>query len=196
MPGSALLLAAALAALAAGGLPARAGTPADFVRETSAGVFSSAGEDASDAERSARLRGLLDEAFDLPRIARFVLGRHWRAATDAQRTEFVALFRKFVVRTYAKRFRELAGKRLTVLRAREISPGLAVVDSEISSRSEAPVKVDWHVAGESPDFRVVDVKVEGISMSVTQRDEFAAVIKRRKLEGLLRALRRKTSSRP
>ena len=38
--------------------------------------------------------------------------------------------------------------------------------------------------------------VEGISMSVTQRDEFAAVIRQTggRVDGLIKALRRKTAS--
>src|SRR4030095_13808705 len=44
-------------------------------------------------ERQARFRGLLDRHFDMPTLAKFPLGRYWRAATDEQRTEFAKLLR-------------------------------------------------------------------------------------------------------
>ena len=42
--------------------------------------------------------------------------------------------------------------------------------------------------------KIIDVIVEGVSMAITHRDEFAAIISRRggKIEGLLAALRKKT----
>ena len=54
--------------------------------------------------------------------------------------------------------------------------------------------ISVQVISKSDGYRVVDVMVEGVSMSVTQRDEFAAVIRNTggKLEGLLVALRKKT----
>ncbi|MBT5048005.1 MAG: ABC transporter substrate-binding protein, partial [Rhodospirillaceae bacterium] len=53
--------------------------------------------------------------------------------------------------------------------------------------------VHWRVR-DSSDYKIIDVLVEGVSMAITQRDEFAAIINQRggKIEGLLRALRDKT----
>jgi phospholipid transport system substrate-binding protein len=56
------------------------------------------------------------------------------------------------------------------------------------------IPIHWRVRGKG-DYKIVDVLVEGVSMAITQRDEFAAIIQQRdgKVEGLLKALRKKTS---
>jgi len=43
-------------------------------------------------------------------------------------------------------------------------------------------------------LKIVDVLVEGVSMAITQRDEFSAIISQNggKVDGLLAALRKKT----
>jgi phospholipid transport system substrate-binding protein len=66
-------------------------------------------------ERVQRLRGLFADGFDIPLIARFVLGRYWRMATEPERKEYVDLFRELVIVTYARRFHEFTSARLRVL---------------------------------------------------------------------------------
>ena len=177
--------------------PAQAANAEDFVRNIGVKAFGSLSEAGlSQDERTQRFRKLLNEAFDLPRIARFTLGRYWRTASDEQKAEFLTLFEKFVIQAYSTRFQDLSGKKLNVLTAREISASQALVLSEIQIPGKPSVKINWRIRSKDDVHKVVDVMVEGISMSVTQRDEFAAVIRQTggQVRGLIKALRRKTGS--
>lgn len=177
--------------------PAQAANPQDFVKNMGDKAFASLSEEGlSQDQRAERFRGLLNEAFDLPRIARFTLGRYWRTASDEEKTEFVALFEKFVIQAYSTRFQDMSGQKLNVINAREVSASQALVLSEIEIPGKPPVKINWRVRSKDDVHKIVDVMVEGISMSVTQRDEFAAVIRQTggKVGGLIKALRRKTGS--
>lgn len=177
--------------------PAQAANPEEFVKNMGDKAFASLSEAGlSQDERTERFRGLLNNAFDLPRIARFTLGRYWRTATDEEKTEFVTLFEKFVIQAYSTRFQDMSGKKLNVINAREISASQALVLSEIQIPGKQSVKINWRVRSKDDVHKIVDVMVEGISMSVTQRDEFAAVIRQTggKVTGLIKALRRKTGS--
>jgi len=44
-------------------------------------------------QRSDKFRKILQDSFDLMTIGRFVIGRSWNAATPAQQTEYMRLFR-------------------------------------------------------------------------------------------------------
>jgi phospholipid transport system substrate-binding protein len=177
--------------------PAQAANPQDFVQNMGDKAFASLSEEGlSQDQRTERFRGLLNEAFDLPRIARFTLGRYWRTATDEEKTEFITLFEKFVIQAYSSRFQDMSGQKLNVINAREVSASQALVLSEIEIPGKAPVKINWRVRSKDDAHKIVDVLVQGISMSVTQRDEFASVIRKTggKVDGLIKALRRKTGS--
>ena len=145
------------------------------------------------SERSTRFRVLLNEGFDVQHIGRFVLGRFWRTASEAERAEYLQLFEDFIVHSYATRFREYAGENLKVMGTRSAPDGEAYVLTDLVRPSGPPVRVEWRLRRDSSGFKVVDVLVESVSMSITQRDDFSATIQRAggKVEGLLAVLRDK-----
>ncbi len=180
-----MLLAVALPAAA------QAETPSEFV----AGLGDNAirmlvEEGVSDDDRIANFRQLLIKGFDVPLIGRFVLGIHWRRANPEQRTEFAELFEKFLVQSYAARLGQYGGESLAVKAVRAGSQNDTIVSTEILQKGRPPVKVDWRVRSGESSHKVVDVIVEGISMVITQRDEFSSVIRRSggNVEGLLAKL--------
>lgn len=166
----------------------------DFIQTAAERTFSSLSQkELSEEDRDRRFRELLLETFDLPAIARFTLGRYWRRASKPQQKEYVRLFEEFVVMAYSHRFRDLTGKEFKVTNVRVINETESAVASQLVIPNRAPVRVNWRVKKNSSNYKVVDVTVEGISMSVTQRDEFAAVIRSSggRVDGLIRALRKK-----
>ena len=153
------------------------------------------GPSVSEAQRLARFRELFHDNFDIPGIGRFVLGRYWRAATPQEQQEFLSLFSEYIVRAYSARLGQYAGEPFRVTGSR---PGddSTIVTSEILPASGNRVEVDWYLANLGGQHKITDVYVGGVSMKVTQRDEFAAVIQRNggRLEGLLTQLRQKLAA--
>lgn len=146
--------------------------------------------------RVARFRQLFSEDFDVPGIARFVLGRYWRIATEPQQQEFVKLFADYIALAYSNRLAEYSGETLHVTGTRPAPDG-SVVSSEIVRPNGAPpAKVDWVLTPHDGAYKISDVVVEGVSMAVTQRSEFASVIQRNggQVQGLITALRQKTEA--
>jgi phospholipid transport system substrate-binding protein len=144
-------------------------------------------------ERTQRFRHLLTEGFDVPQIGRFVLGRYWRVATEDERAEYLRLFEDFIVSNYATRFGEYAGENLKIGAATRTGEADITVSSELIRPNGAPVRVEWKVRQQDGGFKITDVAVEGVSMTITQRDDFSASIQRNggKVEGLLTMLREK-----
>jgi phospholipid transport system substrate-binding protein len=71
-----------------------------------------------------------------------------------------------------------------------------VVTSEIVRSNGAPVGVDWYLINLGGQWKITDVYVGGVSMKVTQRDEFASIIQRNggRVEALLQQLRQKLAA--
>lgn len=138
------------------------------------------GEGVEDDALKAFFKKVLDRDFDVDKIARFSLGRYWRTASSAQQKEYVSLFRDMVVNVYAQRFGEYNGQTLEVRGARAEGSKDIIVSSVLLGQKGGPdVDVDWRVReGAGGRFKVIDVIVEGVSMALTQRSEFASVIQR------------------
>jgi phospholipid transport system substrate-binding protein len=132
----------------------------------------------SDDARRAEFKKLLNGSFDMQTIARFSLGRYWKTASDAQRQEYMDLFRKMIVDVYSARFSDYKGQNLVVRGSRPEGQSDILVNSAILQPSGPEVAVDWRVRKKDGVYKVVDVIVEGVSMAVTQRSDFASVIQR------------------
>ncbi|MFM8681976.1 MAG: phospholipid-binding protein MlaC [Alphaproteobacteria bacterium] len=194
----ATLLATALPS--AGGASARNAPDAgSFVTTLAQGAIDQlAAPNLSEGERDTRFRKLFLDGFDVPLIARFVLGRYWRQATEAERAEYLRLFDELVVQSYARRVNEFNTARLRVLSvSRPNEDNDVIVAVEGSMASKPPVRLDVRVRQGSSAYKVIDVSIEGVSMAVTQRDEFSSVIQRGggKVEALLASLRGKVGAR-
>ena len=176
-----------IAALVATGLqpgPARADEFSDGAKKfieilTSDAISMLTVENISKIERSDRFRRLMNENFAIKGIAKFVLGRHWRKANESEKKEYLQLFEDLLVATYADRFAKYSGEKLLVNESEVRGKGDALVHTiMIRVDGAKPLKVAWRVRGKSGIYKIVDIMVEGISMVVTQKSEFASFIKK------------------
>jgi phospholipid transport system substrate-binding protein len=193
--GLALLLLASLAAPCHAAEPP--GAPSAFVAELAhQALLPANSRTLSSADRRRRLEALLDEDFDVPRIARFVLGRYWRMASNTERQKFTAVFRDFIVQVYSQRFTDYDGESFRVIGQRAEGAASTLVYTEISQLSSGqPVKVEWRVI-DKDGYRIIDMSVAGISMALAQREEFASALERNggDLPSLIRQMQAKMSA--
>ncbi len=133
----------------------------------------------TDEQRNQQFRQMLRDSFDLVTIGRFALGRNWRAATPEQQKEYMGLFEELVVKTYSDRFALYTGEGFKVRNVRPEGEKDFIVNSDITRPDGSPpTTVDWRLRQKSGKLGIIDVVVEGVSMSVTQRQEYASVIER------------------
>lgn len=144
-------------------------------------------------DRKQEFRGVLKTNFDIPSIGKFVLARYWRQATDSQKDEYLNLFEDAIVDNYAAQFDNYNNETLNVESARESRDGGVIIVSKIVRHDNTPpLQVDWKIFKTKQGLRVLDIVVNGVSMSISQRSEYASVIKSKGgIDGLLQAMRNK-----
>jgi phospholipid transport system substrate-binding protein len=174
---------------------AAAQDPNAFITNLGTQAIQVLGPSTPGPQRLARFRELLRDYFDVPGIGQFVLGRYWRTATPQEQQEFLKLFQEYVAQAYSGRLAEYAGEPFKVIGSRP-SNDETIVSSQVIRSGGNPVQIDWYVANQGGKPRITDVYVAGVSMKVTQRDEFASVIQHDggKIDGLLNRLRQKTAA--
>jgi phospholipid transport system substrate-binding protein len=134
---------------------------------------------ASSASQEAAIRRVLHDDFDLAYSARQALGAHWEAATPEQRLRFVAAIETSEARAYRERLGMLSGATLAIEKITPHGAGAWTVDSNVDAMADLPpLRLSWeiHDGGQGP--RIVDVKVAGVSLFMTRRSEFNAVIQK------------------
>jgi phospholipid transport system substrate-binding protein len=149
-----------------------------------------------DGGRVDQLVALLEARTDVGLISRLALGRHWKRLPEAQQQEYQELFRDVVIRSMARRLNGYAedakgpiDERFKILSSAPAGKDDTLVRSKVFPKNGQPLALDWRLrAGEAGPV-IIDLIVEGASLLVAQRSEFAAVIERHDLDGLLAELR-------
>ena len=151
--------------------------------------------------RVEKLTALLAARADVGLISRLALGRHWKELPEAQRQDYQELFRAVVIRSFARRLDGYAPEaeggleeRFQILGSAPAGERDTLVRSKVFPAEGPPVALDWRLRATDSGPKIIDLIVEGASLLVSQRSEFAAVIERQKLDGLLAELRARAGS--
>lgn len=139
--------------------------------------------------RKQKFRAVLRNDFAMKKIGRFVAGKYWRAMSVEQKQQYQKLFEEWILKTYSIRFGGYSGERVNVLKTIKAGATDVFVLTRIISAKRRPLKVDWRVRRIDGKFKIIDVVVEGVSMLVTQKAEFGAIMRQRGIDGLIAVLR-------
>ena len=137
------------------------------------------------------------EYFDINTVGRFVIGRFWNTATEAEQEEYIELFKKLIIKNYGSKMSMYTGEGFNVIGTRVESEKATVVSSKITHPgSKQTTNIDWRVGTKDGKMGIIDVIIEGVSMSVTQKQEYASIIQRGggNIESLLVLMRKQAGT--
>jgi phospholipid transport system substrate-binding protein len=175
LPGLAALL------LILGGSPSHSATPNEagkFVQNLANDVLSIFNKGGlSRDQKEQRMYPIAVKAFDVPRTARFVLGRHWKDTSPQEREQFTKTFEHYIVHIYAGQFDLYHDVEFRIVDARLQDATRTLVRTKIIRHDGGPpVAVDWWATKAGGSYKIIDVSVEGVSELVALREQFASVI--------------------
>lgn len=127
--------------------------------------------------------------FDFERMSSWVLGKHWRAATPAQKERFMTEFRTLLVRTYAKSLSEYTDSKISYLPMRPSPQEDQVkVRTEVDQPGGFPIPIDYELRRQGDGWKVIDVTIDGVSLVTNYRSTFASQIRQDGLDKLITVL--------
>lgn len=146
----------------------------------------------SDQTRQQNFVALMKRYFAMDVISRFVLGRYWRTISEQELNEFSDLLQDYLALNYANQFKDFNGDQFVVGDERQQNKDI-FVNSQFVRPDGPPVSIIWRLREFGNEYKIIDVTVEGLSMGITHRDEFTAVIQNNngKVSALTETLRAK-----
>jgi len=148
-----------------------------FVRTASDQLVAIVNSGGSPQEKTRRLRSVIESTVDVDDVARFCLGRFWRLATPEQRQQYVLLFHELLVTEIGGHLGEYQGVRVTVGLARA-SADTEIVITTVERPNNPTMQIDWVVATNTGNPKIVDLLAEGTSMRLTHSADFTAYLAR------------------
>lgn len=144
-------------------------------------------------EREAEFRQILSAGFALRYIGLLALGKKYRSlATREEIAEYQLYFGEFILKKYSALLGGYAGETFVVLGSKSSGKRDVLVSSEIRRRAGSTIPTEWRVRRIRQALKIIDIKVDGLSMVQSQRDEFEAILSREGMIGLIAVLRART----
>jgi len=144
------------------------------------------------ADRQA-LYALIDEIllprFDRRFAAQVVLAKHWRTASDEQKSRFIEAFYQALVRRYADGVLEFDPDKITVLPYRgDETKKRTKVRTTIALDDGSKAAVDYDLVKRENGWLVFNVVIEGVSYVRNYRTELDAEIRSSSLDAVIARL--------
>jgi len=167
----------------------------DVVRSLAAEIWSAPSLNDFD-ERKDFLAQAIASRTSVDLVSRLSLGRHWRSFDETLRRDYQDLFSRVIIGDLAGRLDLLIGsldgsldQHFKIGNVVDAGKRDIVVRSKVIDTSGQTLSVDWRLRDADGGPAIIDLVIEGVSLLVTQRAEFSAVIERSRPEGLIAALR-------
>ncbi len=130
--------------------------------------------------RQAGFEAIFQKAGDVPKIAQFVARGAWKnASADIQKT-YVDVYRQYMAYTYASRITQYDNQQVKLGRIYNLGANSFIVNTTLVSpntnNGNNNMSVIWQLSTKDDVLKVTDLKVENISMALTQRAEFTAYL--------------------
>lgn len=132
--------------------------------------------------------------FDFVGMSRFVVGKHWKAATESQREAFVLTFKNLLVRTYAGALRNYTGRKIAFLpdRGGESEGDRVLIRSEVENPGGESISVNYRLWQKGADWLVYDISVEGVSLLTNFRSQLADEVGQYGMDETIRKMKEKS----
>jgi len=157
----------------------------------------------TDLDRDQRLEelvALLEDTTDVPLLSRLALGRHWQRLSPQQQERYEGLFGQVVIGSLARRLDQyVSGAAGTVddylefVTSQPVGKDDVLVRTRVRTQHGDVVDVDWRLRDRDQPV-ILDLVIEGASLLLSQRSEFATVIERSDVDGLLSELSARAGS--
>ena len=133
---------------------------------------------------------------DTEKMARYVMGKYWRVASNEQKKGFVEAFTDTMIRSYSQSLLKLRIESVEVEKAREEKPGRVTVASKVAqsdgNKSDIIYRVYFNKS--TNKWMLYDVAVEGISMLLSYRKAYGSDISKKGLDAVIAEMQEKNSA--
>lgn len=170
-------------------------SPTEAVRGTVTRVISILEDPAlKDPAKLMPRRHMLEEViagrFDYAEMSKRALAAYWTPLTEAQRVEFVDLFKSFLSDRYADKIEGYSGEQVLYLSER-IEGTYAEVRTELHS-SKVEIPMDYRLFMKEGRWHAYDIIVDGVSLVKNYRSQFQKIIRESSYQELVKKLRERT----
>lgn len=147
--------------------------------------------DAMKKLRKERIRSISEKMFDFTELARRTLAQNWKVFNDAQKKDFIELYKAILENAYIDRIMDYTDEKIVFQKESALTDKTSEVQSVVVTK-RADIPINYRVIHADDGWRVYDVVVEGVSLVGNYRSQFREILINKTPDDLLEILRKKT----
>lgn len=135
---------------------------------------------------------VLNETFDVATMCKIAVGPEWTKMPGEQKGAVLVTFNKYMITTYAARFKAFKGQEFQVGEAKEAGEGRTLVETKLIRSNGEPVELNYLFRFNKNVWRVIDIYLAGaISQMAQLRSEFSKTVVDGGADALIASLEQK-----
>jgi len=137
------------------------------------------------------LAPVIQSSFDTPLISKVILSRYWNELNERQQRDFIALFSRLSIATYASRFDEYSGQSFRTTGVEQLRKERLLIRTELINPGEETVQMDYLMQQNNGRWYIISVIANGINDLSLKRAEYAAIINNKGFNQLVAEIEKK-----
>lgn len=131
-----------------------------------------------EAQKRTEFEQILTDSAAISDIAAVAIGRTYKTMSDSQKSDYEAAFTDYLARAYMKRLNGYQGETLELNGVEDAGKRGVYVKTYVKrpTTNEPPLEVEWRILDRNGPPQVFDISIEGVSLVVTQRNEFTSLL--------------------
>lgn len=149
-------------------------------------ILSTTGDALS--ERETQLVKAIEEDFNFKVISEFVIGPDWQSLSSSQQRIFIELFSDFYLQAYGNQLGGYPGDSFNIVSSVEKGSRDSFIVAKLVRPKRTPVTLRWRIREFEGKPYVIDIVIDNISVALSHREHFDAVIRDDGIEGVITLL--------
>jgi phospholipid transport system substrate-binding protein len=143
--------------------------------------------------RYQKLQPAIEQAFDVPTMCKIAIGPTWTTLPTDKKNALLVAFDKYLVSTYASRFKKFSGQEFQVGAAKPAPGDRMLVETKLVKSDGEPIELNYLMRKNDAGWQVIDIYLAGaISQMTAMRSDFSEPLHKGGVDALIQQLDQKS----
>jgi len=133
---------------------------------------------------------VINRTYDAEKMLKMIIGAAWKNQDNEKKKELIVVFKKYISKNYFNRFSKIQDVSFSNEKKEKISSDFFLVRSNLIIKQEK-ISIDYLLHLKDNTWKIFDVLLDGsVSEIATKKSEFRIYIKEKKIDELIKALKK------
>mgnify|MGYP001222397261 FL=1 len=133
---------------------------------------------------------VINRTYDTEKMLKMIIGSDWKNQENEKKNELIMVFEKYISKNYLNRFSKIQDVSFSNEKKEKISSDFFLVRSNLIIKQEK-ISIDYLLHLKEDTWKIFDVLLDGsVSEIATKKSEFRIYIKEKKIDELIKALKK------